>query len=243
MPIFIPQSGDEGLPREGHRVLLAGSLGGLSYPPICPCCGARASEPLPITKVFVADTFDGPANFKIITAAPMFCGTCIARHHAEETPPTTAERIKGALLTENAMPGFGLTALAMFLLYQVETHGAHGSAKQHWVMLGVVAGFLALAYACFRHAWSEAAHKRIAPQTEVTRSFDFGDDSSSMFETRPRTYIIRDAACADAFTRLNAGRSAERLGPAQRRRERRRFWIATAIFGALAIWALFVTHQ
>lgn len=89
MAVIRPELGNEGLAEDAHRILLAGPIETLFYPPLCPNCGHSATETLPITKVFQFNhRDDAPWRYRVARAAPLFCTDCIRRHHAELWPLT-----------------------------------------------------------------------------------------------------------------------------------------------------------
>jgi hypothetical protein len=141
-------------------------------------------------------------------------------------------------ITEQALAAYTMLATGLLLGSQLSKHTQALSTKVGFALLGLNALFLLGAYGCFKSAWSANRHRRISPQTSITRSFDFGDDDSSPFATLKRTYALGNAAYADAFARENADLDARWLGPEQRRREALHFWIMLVIcvLVALAGW-------
>jgi hypothetical protein len=241
MAVIDIQSGDEGLRPDAHRVAIAGPIDDLKYPALCPHCGAAADKRLSIEKVF-RETYsdDTPSGVKIARATPLFCSTCISDHRAEEQPPTLGERLKSLFLTEQALAGYSMSATGLLLGSQMLKHTQALATKVGIALLGLSALFLLGAYSCFRRGWDTNRYRRIPPQTNVTRSFDFGDDDSSPFKTVKRTYALSDAAYAEAFTHMNSDLDAKWLGPERRRREKLHLWIAVVIcaVAALAGWLM-----
>ncbi len=242
MPIAQPQLRDDDLSPDAHRVLLAGSIDSLRYPPLCPHCGAAAADPLPIAKVFMYNhghTADAGWRYRIAQATPLFCRSCLARHRSEAVPVTGMDRLKSVVFSELAIPGFGTATFALFLLHDKAASLLRDVPRQ-WPVLAFIAVLLLVAVQCLRSAWADNAHRRVPRQTETSRAFDFGDNGDSPFGTTARTYAIRNGEHAAALERLNAGRSAGLLGPAQRRRESLAFWVTAAIIAALALAAHYV---
>lgn len=235
MPVAQPQLGNEGLLPGTHRVLLAGAVEGLRHPPVCPHCGVAATRPLPVAKVFMHNDGDqdGGWRYRIARATPLFCDACLRRHADEALPVTLLDRLKSGLFTELALPGLGTTALALFLLQDAGPRSLP-RLDRDWPILALIGVLLLIGLSCLRLAWTGNAHRRVPAPTPTSRAFDFGDNEASAFRTTLRTYAIRSAAHAEAFQRLNAGRSDALTGPAQRRRESRRFWITAAVIAALA---------
>ncbi len=237
MPIAQPQLRDSELALDAHRVVLAGSIEGLRYPEICPNCGAAAADPLMITKVFQYNhghADDAGWQYRLARAAPLFCRGCLAHHHSEAVPVTTIDKLKSVVFSELAIPGFGTAAFAFFLLHDKGASFLRDLSR-NWPVLAFIGGLLLIAMLCLRAAWTDNAHRRVLRQTETSRAFDFGDDYTSPFQTTGRTYAIRNGEHAAFLAKMNAERSAGLLGPTQRRRESRAFWITAAIVAALAL--------
>jgi hypothetical protein len=235
------QLGNTGLAPDAHRVALAGPIERLEYPPLCPNCGGAASEPLPITKVFQHIQVGGSTGwrYRMATATPLFCRACLDRHRAEASPVTPMDALRSLFLTELALPAVGLAGFGLFLLHRTGARAFRDLPGQ-WPILAVIGAFLLLATLCLRAAWTGNAHRRVPRGTETSRAFDFGDDGDTAFGTAPRSYAIRNADYAAAFSGLNAERSAALLGPAQRRRTSRAFWVTAAIIAGLVILARYL---
>lgn len=110
-----------------------------------------------------------------------------------------------------------MLAIALYLGAQVLRHMYRQLTTADILLLGLGALFLLGSYACFRNSWSTNQYRRIPPQTSITRSFDFGDDDSSLYRTVKRTYALRHPIYAEAFARMNADLNAKWLGPERRR--------------------------
>jgi hypothetical protein len=242
LPVAHPNLGDQGLSPNTHRVLLAGPVEGLQHPPLCPNCGAASDNPLPITKVFMYNyggDDDGGWRYRMARATPLFCDACIHRHQCEAVPVTNADRLKSVILTELAIPGFGLAAFGLFVLNNTAAGVLRDFARQ-WPILILVGALFLMALLYLRASWTNNAHRRVPMQTNTSQAFDFGDDGDTSFRTTLRTYALRNADHAEAFKRLNAERSSVLLGPTQRRRENRRFWITAAVIMLLALVMYYV---
>ncbi|QAY77807.1 hypothetical protein [Sphingosinicella sp. BN140058] len=235
MAVIRPELGTEGLAEDAHRIRLAGRIETLLYPPLCPNCGHRATETLPITKVFQFNHGDdGPWQYRIAHAAPLFCTDCIRRHQAEWQPLTRAERVKSVVVSELALPGFLTAAFALFLLGDSLREFIEEPGRE-WPMIAFAALLGFVSWLCFRAAASSNAHRRVAAVSSIQRAFDFGDDDSTVFATIQRTYAIRDEGSAEAFERLNAARSAALTSPEAKARENRRTWTFGLILGGLVL--------
>lgn len=216
-------------------MLLAGSIEGLQHPPLCPNCGAVAARPLPITKVFMYnDGDDSGWRYRTARATPLFCEACIHRHQGEAAPVTSMDKLKSVILTELAIPGVGTAAFGIFVLSNQASAILHDVQRQ-WPILVLIGVLLLVALLCMRAAWTDNAHRRVPRQTSTSLAFDFGDNGNSPFRTTLRTYTIRDADHAEAFERLNVERSRALVGPTQRRRESRTFWISAMIIAGAAL--------
>jgi hypothetical protein len=242
MPVAEPQLRNEGLAKDAHHVMLAGVINGLQYPPFCPNCGAAAADKLPIAKVFMHNhggSDEEGWRYRIAKVTPLFCRPCLDRHRAEAVAVTGLDRIKSVVFSELAIPGIGTAAFAVFLL--VDTRGRlMRDLGREWPILTFIGGLLLIAALCFRTAWENNAHRRVPRQTPTSQAFDFGDNDDSPFQTTARTYAVRNAACAEALARLNGEASSKLLGPLQRRREARAFWVTAAVIAALALGAHFL---
>lgn len=106
-------------------------------------------------------------------------------------------------------------------------------------MLAFIGGLMFMSVLCLRTAWASNAHRRVPRQTATSRAFDFGDDYTSPYQTTARTYAIRNGEHAAALATMNAELNAVLLGPAQRLRESRAFWITAAIVAALTLSGLY----
>ncbi len=243
MPTAQPQLGHQDLQPDAHRVLLAGSIEGLQYPPLCPNCGAPATDPLPITKVFMYNDQDEAGwRYRTAQATPFFCRTCLDRHYAEALPVTAVDRLKTVVFNELAIPTLALSVFGLFLLTDTAPSIVRNPQRQ-WPILAVIAALFLLALLCLRGAWRGSAYRRLPTQTPTSRAFDFGDNGYSMYRTTRRTYAIRNQTYAAAFEQLNAARSAALLGPEQRRRENKAFWTTATIIAALALGMYFMNGR
>jgi hypothetical protein len=234
-----PQDGDRGLAAGAHRVKLAGPTGDLRYPSLCPNCGAAASEPLTIGKVFRdSGSSDTPVTHVVVEARPLFCRPCADRHRAETIRPTASDILRTALFSEAMIPAFCSLAAGLFLLHIAST--IRGGLTIVLVPVGMAIFFLLIAYSSWRGAWSGTRWKRVPAQTDTSRAFDFGHDESGLYQTVARTYAFRNRAYAEAFAAANQALNERWLGPEQKARERRRFWIVAAIVIALVVIALLI---
>ena len=238
MAVIQPELGTEGLADGGHRILLAGPIEALAYPPLCPNCGAQATQRLPVVKVFMFNNQnDGPWQHRIARADPLFCAECVRRHRSEHRPITAAERLKSIVFSELAFPGFLTAAFALFLIKE-GIGDALRDAGRGGPLFAFAAILALVSWLCFRAAASRTAHRRIPALTSIQRAFDFGDDGTTAFTTIQRSYVIRNPHSAEAFERLNAARSEALTGPEAKARDNRRTWLFGLALGGfvLAYW-------
>ncbi len=240
MAVASPQLRDDGLHADTVRIALAEPIGDLVYPETCPNCSAAASRPISITKIFSHNSSDSNGadssgwQHREASAAPLFCAACVQRHHAEEEPVTTADRLKSVFLTELALPAAGTLAFGLFLLKETGAKIARDPGRE-WVLALIIGVLLFIGLMCLRAAWVNNAYRRVPRQTQTSLAFDFGDDPSTVFKTVPRTYALRNADYAADFAALNADRSQMLLGPAQRRTETKRTIVTGAIILTVAV--------
>ncbi len=96
--------------------------------------------------------------------------------------------------------------------------------------------FLVAALAwCVFVLWRSTAPGRLDPQTDITRSCDFSEDTSAWLEKERRIYAMSNKSFADAMASLNANRiwTAE-----QQTQSRKREWIVAALVLASLLGAI-----
>jgi hypothetical protein len=217
MPVAEPQLNDRGFPADAHRVVLAGSIEGLQFPPLCSNCAAPAAGPLPVAKVFqynYGSTDDGGWRYRITRAAPLFCRDCIARHQAEAVPVTGIDRLRSVVFSELAIPALGTATFALFLLRDMGAKPWRNLSRD-WPLLALVAGPLLIAAFCLRTAWQNNALRRVPRQTPTSSAFDFGDNEDSPFQTTARTYAdwrVKAVALAEWVRRSQSFDALKRSG-------------------------------
>jgi hypothetical protein len=203
-PIFQPQDTASDLANHPHRVQLVGSTMAHCYPWLCPCCGGAASRRIVVQKVFRESAGgDSGTSYRVQQAEVPYCDGCIARHEREQRLLTWPQRVAVSLATGLTISALGSAFLALLFLPQA-LRGL-GQPGIPWPLV-VVAFFATIAYSSLSGAWTQNAHRRVAPQTSVTLSFDFSDCHAPWFDTAMCTYAIRSAAFAQAFTELNSKR-------------------------------------
>jgi hypothetical protein len=146
---------------------------------------------------------DSGWGYRVAEATPRFCRTCFERHHANAQPVTGLDRLKSLVSSELIIPAVGLGAFAGLVLINSVGRLLRRPAGE-WPIAAFAAVLILIALHCLRSAWAGNAHKRVPIQTEITRSFDFGDDDDSAFQQTARIYALRHEGYAIALRRLNA---------------------------------------
>ncbi len=203
LTVAQPQLGNEGLLPDAYQVIIAKPIDRLAYPPVCPCCGAPATTALNIAKPFMfSPGGDTGWGHRVAQAQPLFCTDCLARHCALAVPVTDRDRLASLWPQELLIPAFGLGLFGSFIFLG----GAPAFLRNpsgEWPRIAFAGLMILIALHCARSVWREGAYKRVATQTAVSVSFDFGDDDDSAFQKTARIYAIRNADYAIAFDRLN----------------------------------------
>lgn len=244
MKHFEPQDGDRSLAADAHRFDLTGDPYTLSFPPLCPNCGGRASGSLLIRKIFrrTHTGSSGRTTYEFANARVPFCAACIARHESELERPSALARIVARFATEATIPAVFAGATGIFFLKEAVRKSAQFGPSSMTIPGIVALVCLLIAGACLLSAWQSNARSDIPPQTSVTLAFDFGDEFSALFDVPHRTYAIRDATFAEAFGAANVARQWDPASPRTREASRHRTVVYVA-FGILlvatALWSLF----
>jgi hypothetical protein len=209
-------------------VALIGSHRRVSWPPLCPACGAPAASHLEVAKIFGRRTrHAGRGHYRFIVRMQVpFCQTCAERHRQLLVPVPSL--VGSFFRTPAILSLVGAVAVAI-ILWNVFLQDVDGiSSQARWYALGgivLLVGFGMVVTA------REARYLRVPPLTEVARACDFSDNLGFPFGRR-RLYAIRNAAFADAFTRANHDRL---LTDAIRTRDTR---VATVVFVVLMVAAV-----
>jgi hypothetical protein len=226
---------DDGLAENPHLIRLAGPLGGLRFPALCPSCGAAARQGLEIAKAFMrTGGTDQLRRFEIARAHVPFCPSCIAEHRRELDPLTVTERLLSMLRSELAWPGLGLAALGVFFATQM-SHQIASDPKGSLPLVALLVVLFSTAGVCLKAAWNKGERFRLPAPTRITSSFDFGDDQSNDFGTYARLYSIRDARFAEAFAHLNRDTSDQLLGPGGKARTNRNFILGLLLLALVVV--------
>lgn len=237
-----PQLGDaDSLAPHPHRLTLRGEPGGLRWPSLCARCGEAAAGTLSCSKAFRRTDYEGPAGFVITSADVPFCGPCIARHHAALSPPPKWLQWAANLASHETLGAALLAATALFIGYLGLKFLWRGDALGAATLIGLATVFAGFARIQGRQAWAATSHLRIAPQSEVTRAFDFSDNVAPAFEPPRFVCTVRDARFAAALRALNLEQEWKRNSPAaqadRQAASRRMWWVGAAVVAvALAAW-------
>jgi hypothetical protein len=229
-PIFIPQDSARDLVDHPHRVQLVHDAAGLVFPALCPHCGAAASRKIDMHKVFRRTYNDAPATYTIESASVPFCDRCIALHEHEARTLSWLQRVAVSLASGVTISAIG----SGFMAYLLLPDALRELARPGFPWLALIALFFALlAYGSLWTAWTQNAHRRVPPQTRVTRAFDFSESYAELFDAPRSTYSIRNRTFADAFIALNRERVWNPKAPAAKRAARSRKLVYAAALAAL----------
>ena len=239
MTPFQPQDGARDLAPHPHRVELHDGLRRITWPELCPNCGAPARERIPVRKVFrrAGRHRGGPVRLLIAGVDVPFCPGCARSHREAETVMTPLERALSQLRTAVVIPLLCSSVAAPFTL-KLALDAPPGEGRALGLALFA---FFALAWlASLAGVWRVTRHLRVPPQTAVTRAFDFSDTLGSVIVGERRAFTIRNPAFAEAFVAANR----HRLWSADDRfRARRAQWATLAVVVALMLgswlWSLF----
>ncbi len=232
-----PQESPADLAPNPHSITLRGRPAEASFPPRCPRCGKVASKSIGFSKVFLRSDGDS-SNYVIETVEVPFCDACIALHRRQEPRPSWFEQLRTGLGSMHIVGAIFPALAGLFLLHLAFGDLAHGPARRGGVELVIAAACAAIAWLQVRAVWQQTAHLRVLPQTEVTRAFDFSDDSSALFEGRRFVCTMRDEGFAQAFRLLNVQKEWKAQSPeaiAERRRSNWKTWALAAAIGVLLL--------
>jgi hypothetical protein len=227
---------DEGLVQNPIQVRLAGPLGNLVFPALCPNCGMAAQKKIEVARVFMrTGGTDRLRRFEIARVDVPFCPPCLARHHSELEPLTASQRLRSLLRSELSWPGIGLAALGLFLTGQTSSTILESPAAS-WPLAALLVFLFGGAWLALNAAWVNGERYRIPAPTFILSSFDFSDDLSNDFGTQARTYSLRNEQFAEALADLNKQASNELLGPRHKARKNTNFIIGLVLLAVIVAW-------
>lgn len=212
----------------GQVVALIGSHRRVSWPALCPACGAAASTHINVAKIFGRRSqYGNHSYYRLIVRMPIpFCSSCADRH---QQAVARVPSVIGSFLRTPAILSFVGAAAVAAILSTIFLQGSEGVS--FGVKLYAYGGIaLLLGLGIFITA-REARFLRVPPLTEVTSACDFSDNVGFPFGRR-RFYAIRNPACAEAFAKANETRL---WTDAIRKRDE---WISGIAFLVLIVAAL-----
>lgn len=233
-----PQDGEAALAAHPHRFTLRGDPATLAMPPLCPNCGAAAAERFEVQKVFRRTSSDDPTRHVISSLRLPLCVACAARHRGIAVAPTALQRVLAGFSSFDMLGAVALSAAGLFVLNLVLRELLKGRVINGLLLGALAAVFFLIAWLHGRHVWDATAHRRVPPQGEVARAFDFSDDVSPMFEQPRFVCTVKDAAFATAFAHLNADRLYRPESAAARQEQataKWKFWLAVAVMVLIGI--------
>ena len=207
MERFRAQVKEQGLAPHPNRVELSGAPGALSWPDLCPACGAPASEKLEVRKVFTRQSRSSRGrgrHWVIPTARIPYCAACADRHRAER-PPLSPLGYVGTMLRS----GYVLTLIACVVLGTILMRGLLGGLDGEPIpefVLMLMAFFAFMIVASIFAMWRDTERLRVPAQTDVTLSCDYSDDLAGPFQTQRRIWAVRDPSFFEAFRNANRER-------------------------------------
>jgi hypothetical protein len=238
---FVPQDGPSELAEHGHRYVLRGEPGSLTFPPQCPHCGHVAARRLPCAKVFRRSDSDGPNEHVVVSLQVPYCDACIARHRAESRELGIWAKVLSSFSTAEMLGAVFPGIAAVFVLWLVLKHLLSGDLVVAGVFSLLALFFASIALLQRRQVWRATEHLRVPRQSDITRAFDFSDNVAPAFEPPRFVCSVRDPAFAQAFEQLNLDREWVPNSPAakaDRRKARLKTWAIGAVVGALALIGL-----
>lgn len=237
--LIQPQHAASDLAPHAHRCTLRGDPSELTFPPICACCGASATQRLRQTKVFVRSHSDAPQERVMSSVDVPYCDGCSAQHRAGSPPQGALQR---AATYFGSADIFGAIVPGVAALWVVANLALPRLWRGDFISVLFSGGLALLFVYVARVQWREAeratAHRRVPRSTEITRAFDYSDDVAAAFEPPRYVCTMRDGAFAQAFLALNASRVWHAASPAARAeaqtaRRKTRLVIAALIVVAL----------
>ena len=237
-----PQVGASALVPHPNRLTLLGTPAEARFPPLCPNCGGHAAGKISCSKVFSRAAEDGPAQYVVTTADVSFCDACIAVHRSHESKPARFELLIASFSSVHVI-GAVFPALAAIFLAKIALKDiAHGQVTRSLVELGFGAAAALIAWGQGWSVWRDRERFRVPPQTDVTKAFDFSDDTAPVFEARRFDCTMRDSGFANAFRMLNLEneylpQSARAIS--DRRRSSVFLWIFGAVVAVTVLWGFF----
>jgi hypothetical protein len=234
-----PQEGISMLVPHPHRLTLRGSPADAKFPPLCPSCGGGATSRLECAKVFRRSEPDSGMQYIVKRISVPFCQGCIASHRAQAVQPSLMDTLTASFASMHMLGAVFPALAAAFLVHIAIGDALRGSGTRGLVELGLGAIAALIAWGQGFAVWKQSERLRVPPQTEVTKSFDYSDDTSEVFEPARFICTMRDGTFANAFRLLNIDREWLALSPAavaERRRSNVLTWIIVAVVLVVVAW-------
>ena len=179
---------------------------------------------------------NGLVGFATAAAPVPFCGGCANEHRQTVERKSAIGNLLQALLTPMLIPMAGSAFFFVVTIRAVlENPPNAGSTQLVWGLPALMAGIFIWSLI---QGWRSTRADRLEAQTDVTRSCDFSDDVSWLFDGERRIYSMRNEAFARAFTDANRDRLWTAADDARTSRRMLIGFVAAAAVGA-AVW-LFV---
>ncbi len=238
---YLQRRAESRLPDHPYRMELVGRLNGIDWPHICASCGTDTHERLTVRKVFGRPRshlrHSGSFSRQVIHCAQIpYCTSCAARHRAL-TPPRNLLVDLWRMLWPVLIPMAG-SGWLFILTLRIELGVPSGDpySKYAWGLPALFAGIFVW---CIVIAWYSSRALRVEKQSDVTRSCDYSDDVSWVWERERRIYALRNERFAQAFAVANAAR-VWRSDDDRRSKRTATAIITAAGVMAAAVWAIVV---
>ncbi|NWG22634.1 MAG: hypothetical protein HXY39_20195 [Chloroflexi bacterium] len=232
-------------PMDSTTIKIYGPLRDLTLPPICPACGAAASVPLRIERVFarerrrrgvISTAPRGITTYHCVALTVPFCHACAARHMAEraaaaDTPPS---HLRSTAFMYGVVAA---VAMAGALLFGAFVWNAYpGGWRPALTFAASIAAGCAAFAGWFAHQVINTLRAGATPPpTSITAVFDVSDNQAARFEPEWRVYRLRNATYARAFAQANAAWLWDETSPRFARAARLRHLAGTLRVATIAV--------
>ena len=231
-----------GLAQHPYHLELRGSPNDLSWPRVCANCAQAATEQIRVKKAFRPRPrrYSGGARFlrpyRIAEAPIPFCGQCAAEHRATVQSPSATNKLMSMLLNPLIIPVIGCAWMAKMISNGVRDISlADPGGQLGWSLFAlVVVGGVWSAYVL----WESTRAARLDPLTNITRSCDFSEDVSEVFEKERRIYAMHNKDFAQALAALNADRAWTEADQSRSRKLSFTFAVLLLVTLGVAAWVI-----
>ena len=220
-----------------HRLELKGAPSAISWPNVCAHCGGRADELIEVRKNFArrprrhGNSGGALSPYLSAKARIPFCGGCAQQHQATQVKTSGVKRLFGAIFHPLFIPIAGSLFFLKVLLPDAQKTSPF--EPNGWASWGLVGLFVFIIVWTGFLLWRMATNYGATPQTDITRSCDFSQDVSQLFEGKRHIYSMRNETFANALATLNADRVWTDQDQAGSRK--RMYATSIAIIGALVL--------